>query len=342
MFSDADDHARAFRLGGGPRLRDLDLLATFSGEDGAIMRATYGRSAADFADAIDHELRQEQRSRPHVFVRKLNASRRRVADRCRDDRGGSPRLISASEFASSHAAAEFAAAFGLTFEVSVTVNWMLCGIPVDAVPDETLDFTRCARDRLARSQLPTAFMFVHENGPSGLHTHFLFHIPVSHRSPFREWATGWADRRYGRKIPYALRVRSPLQERPQLHWRLFSYLMKGYDRDAVLVSARNTRDGMAIRLGDLIAWPWHDPGPIPYERIGICHNLGPKQRRSGAPREFAQPTTPFGSRFLEGMRDVRDLYAHDFYELVTGLPAVPAGPAEAEAGCDIDFDTLNL
>jgi hypothetical protein len=46
---------------------------------------------------------------------------------------------------------------------------------------------------------------------------------------------------------------------------------EGHDRSAVVQSARNSPDGRTIYLGDLIAWPWRDPGPVPLkQRVGCC------------------------------------------------------------------------
>jgi hypothetical protein len=35
---------------------------------------------------------------------------------------------------------------------------------------------------------------------------------------------------------------------------------EGYDRGVIVKSARHSPDGQAVYLGDLIAWPWRDPG----------------------------------------------------------------------------------
>jgi hypothetical protein len=341
-FVESADYARVLRYGGGPDRGALDDLGSLGGEDAEIMRATYGRSEQDFVDAIAYELSQEQRSRPNVFVRKLRSSRRRASRGLPSGSGNPSRLITEAEFSALHAAAEFAYTHGLTFETSVTINWRLLERADGEIPIQILAFTKCLRAWLKYHGLAVAWIYVNENGPSGLHTYFLIHIPPSHRVAFRKWMMGWIERSYSRRVSRAARVRGPLKSQPILHWRLVSYALKGYDGDAVVVSASNAPDGVAIRLGDLIAAPWQDSGPVPFERTGICHNLGPKQRRVGAPREFVPSPAPFGARYHEGCRDVRALYPEDFYELVTCLPAVLPQSADAEKGGDFNIHTLNL
>jgi hypothetical protein len=324
-----------------PHLKDLHCLAGLSGDDAAILRAAYGSSEREFEHALLYEEGLEQRRRPHVFVRKLHASPRRARPVPLTAVGPTSRFITAAQFASLHAAAEFAFWSNHTFEMSVTLAWLLAGRTAFEIPGEILAFTKCLRAWLQYHSISVAWIYVNENGPSGLHTYFLVHVPVAYRGMFREWAMSWAERRYGSRIPRVLRVRGPLISRPELHWHLFSYAVKGHDRDAVVLSARNTPDGTDVRLGDLIAWPWSDTGPVPFERVGVCHNLGPKQRAAGGLREFAAPTIPFGSRYAQGLRDVRTLYSPEFYEAVTKLSLEPTGPSAAEDG-EINFATLNL
>ena len=112
----------------------------------------------------------------------------------------------------------------------------------------------------------------------GLHTHLNLYVPgvppddrpdlqkiyrpdvaPDYRGEFRAWARGWPERQVGRRTPRAIRVRGPKKETPWLHWLTTSYLMKGYDRSAVVQSARNSPDRLEVLLGDLIAWPCRIP-----------------------------------------------------------------------------------
>ena len=100
--------------------------------------------------------------------------------------------------------------------------------------------------------------------------------------------------------PGPYRVRGPKKETPWLHWLTTSYLMKGYDRSAVVQSARNSPDGREVFLGDLIAWPWRDPGPVALkQRVGGVAQFGarpPRDRRAGwvrlSAREKGPPAVP--------------------------------------------------
>jgi hypothetical protein len=121
--------------------------------------------------------------------------------------------------------------------------------------------------------------------------------------------------------------------------------MKGYDRSAVVQSARNSPDRLEVLLGELIAWPWRDPGPVPLkQRVGASRSLGPDRRAIGVPGGFdyllkkralppfpdSVPHTPhtivtnpkpvFRSKYEDGIRDVRLLYPAAFYHRITRLP----------------------
>jgi hypothetical protein len=45
--------------------------------------------------------------------------------------------------------------------------------------------------------------------------------------------------------------------------------------------------GGEVLLGELIAWPWRDPGPVPLkQRVGASRSLGPDRRAIGVPGGF--------------------------------------------------------
>jgi hypothetical protein len=112
------------------------------------------------------------------------------------------------------------------------------------------------------------------------------------------------------------------------HWRLFNYLMKGYNQSAVLVSGENSLNGLPIRLGDLIAWPWRDPGVIDLKRrVGFSHSLGPAGQRRGRIHEPVSKCRPafslrrkahvaFRSKFGDARYDVRVLYGPEFCDQI--------------------------
>ncbi|MEE7504037.1 hypothetical protein MMR14E_12505 [Methylobacterium mesophilicum] len=110
-------------------------------------------------------------------------------------------------------------------------------------------------------------------------------------------------------------------------------------------------------LGDLIAWPWQDPGVVTMmPRLGSCLNLGPARREIGIPKDCDElrnpprpkrpvvpqelslkeqlqslrrpeaPRPPFISRYEDGWRDVRWLYPREFNMRVTKLSYLPEPP----------------
>lgn len=194
----------------------------------------------------------------------------------------------------------------------------------------------------------------------------IFDTPKSHRRDFRKWVKGWVERQIGCRAPRAVRVRGPKTETPWVHWLLFSYLMKGYDQSALVQSARNSPDGQSVFLGDLIPWPWVDPGPVALkQRVGWSRSLGPDRRALGAPggmdyllkkthivadgvagfKAVHQPSPgqAFRSKFDDGIRDARLLYPESFYTKITGQEPWPAFPREHDDEWLEEFiETLNV
>ncbi len=257
------------------------------------------------------------------------------------------RWLGESDFAALHAAAEFAAVFHLFFDTTVTISWKLMDVEHD-VPRAFASFLKCLGAWLGKRHIPPAWLYVHERGTVvGLHTHVILHLTADYRGDFGAWAKGWPARQVGRRTPRALRVRGPKQETPALHWLTTSYLLKCYDRLAIVQSARTSPDGQAVYLGDLIAWPWHDSGPVPLKRCGVSRSLDAANRALGRPggRGFeyllgkdsfpvvAQPRPAFRSAYGEdGIRDVRRLYPAAFYDRITRLPRVPLPEPIESAG----------
>jgi hypothetical protein len=274
------------------------------------------------------------------------------------------RGLTERDFAMLYNAAEFAEVFELWLDTTVTLSWRLMGVEED-VPTFLAAFTKCLRDWLEQRHLPVAWIYAHESGPKvGLHTHLNLFVPgmgpiagfenlynpdtvPDYRGDFRAWARGWPERQVGRRTPNAIRVRGPRKETPWLHWLTTSYLLKGYDPYAIVQSARNSPDGRAVLLGDLIAWPWRDGGSVPLKhRVGVSRSLGPERRALGVPGGFDYlleeptfqltadsvpmrlvrwpPRPAFRSTYEDGTRDVRRLYPAAFYDLITRLPRLPA------------------
>ena len=257
------------------------------------------------------------------------------------------------------------------------------------VPRFFATFTKCLRDWLEQRKLPVAWIYAHEYGRKvGLRTHMTLYVPGApsdnnpdlqeiynpdtapdYRGEFRAWVKGWKDRQVGRPTPRAIRVSVRKKETPWLHWVTTSYLMKGYDRSAVVQAARNSPDGRAVMLGGLIACPWRDPGPVAMkQRVGASRSLGPDRRAIGVPAGFdyllrkrkgtfsltpgsvphtitivANPWPAFRSKYEDGIRDVRLLYPPEFYELITGLPSSSPPPPEHDESLSREImKNLNL
>lgn len=300
-----------------------------------VLQAVYGQSEDEFADAMADE-RRRRPPRPHVFETK--GYYRNVPSGAPDH---TVQLIDESTFAELYAAAEFAEEHELWFDTTITLNWSLLGAGSEA--EKAFEaFMKCLREWWP-SGMPLAFIYAHERGPdAGLHTHIALFASPSMRRALREWAMGWVKRRSGREVKKAVRVRTQKTTQPWLHWVTVSYLLKGYDPKAVIVSARNAPDGRAVYLGDIIAAPWRNPGLVPFKkRTGTSASLKPGARKNGIPngvggypartRWVYRPISlflevkvakvpaegqlvPFRSKYEDGIRDVRQLYPREFLE----------------------------
>lgn len=304
----------------------MELSAEEEAALAAVLRAASGTDQSD----LGYTALLDASRRPHIFS--IKSRFRHVPDRRPIDNA---RLIGEREFAELYAAAEFAECFDLWFDTTVTINW---GKLAPAQPVEKLftNFTKCLRAWLP-PLVPYAAIYCHESGLKGeVHTHLALFVPTYLRRPFREWAMSWQFRQFGAKVPGAMRVRTHKTQESWLHWVTFSYIVKGYDPSAVVLSARNAPDQQSIMLGDLIAAPFRNPGPTDvHRRTGCSRSIGPAARAKGVPAGFEflkfvdrrDPISgalmgkqsirdhlypPFRSKYEDGIRDVRKLYSAEF------------------------------
>jgi len=307
---------------------------------------------------------REQANRPHIFVRKL---RRRAGTNDAKPTHDAAN-ISSDTFASTHAAAEFALWAGLTLDTLVTLDWQRMGIKTgQEAQAATTAFVKCYKAWTRENDAKSAWIYGIERANThdglGYHSHIALHIPgipaapfdgelppINHRKRFRKWIMEYTLRNFGCHIPRAIRVNMRAHQCSFRHWNAVTYLLKGYDLSALVQTGRATVDGCSIYLGDLIPWPYCNPGPVEVtNRIRVCHDLGPARRAIGAPigmehllptepnwqvfriegyahlsqAEFEQiswtrpKAKPFVSSWDDGIRDVRGLYCLDFYRFVT-------------------------
>jgi hypothetical protein len=342
--------------------RGWDWHVSGSGLTTDIARAVYGNTDEEFAASVDYEHALEQHRRRHVFYNKLPA-RRRSGGLSLPEAERSSRLITVEEFASVYAAADFSAEFGMPLDTMVTIVWPLLGYREPSEVQRAFTaFVKCASEWLRQRRVPVSFIYSHECGPElGLHTHVAIYVPapllgsaptpgtISCRKQFRVWVMGYPKRNLGRRTPKALRVTFPRCETPWLHWRRFAYLVKGSASNETVMGRGNAPDGRPVKLGDLIAAPWCDPGPVAMnKRVGCSRSLDAGRRAIGVPTDFDlelprtelppdftiepnnvrrwepwfRPThltrAPFRSKFEDGIRDIRRLYPREFWEPIIG------------------------
>ena len=353
-FIDRASHDAAVLHAGGP---SPNHKYSFTGDsyESQVLAVAYGSDPDELAEADIKEQNNQQRRRPLCFVKKLPG--RAVKPFFVDQIGPKPSFISVEDFASHYAAAEFAAEHNLLCDVSVTIQWGLLGChDTKTVKAGFRAFQMCLDTWMKGNHIPRAYFYVHEAGADGsLHTHLQVHIPADaegkprYRKDFREWAQRtWVWNRLKSHVPKAVVVSGGVKSSLMRHWIGFHYQMKGYDQRACVVRRRNSDDGQATMLSDLIAFNWRNPGIVPLKkRIGHSELLGATSRRSGIPggqdalklsaaddqeartiyigdtkcvlpaSEWRPENEPFQSSFEAGRLDVWKLYGSEFAAYVT-------------------------
>jgi hypothetical protein len=259
------------------------------------------------------------------------------------------KFISIQNFAALYGAAEFSLLNGYPLASHIIVNWTALGIDGDKdVVAGFLAFTKCLRDFLTHRTVPPLWIYAHERGPkTGWHTHMAIFLPVDNvalRAECMDWLRSLPLRQLGHRVPHAMRMRIPKAHDTNLHWLIFNYVTKSYDPSAVVQSARHAPGGKPIMLGDLITFPWRDPGVMTLrKRVGFSQGLGPAEQADGMPAAWSGlrkpggtfrmtassppstlPTPPrfaFRSTFDDARYDVRQLYGAEFCEWVAGARA---------------------
>lgn len=367
LTTEGDLAARSKYQGGIHSLADAHH-GPLSGRDGKLLRSIWGYDPLDFEMDIEAELAARQVKQPDRFVQKIAARGGREAAVGTDD-------LSKDEVLKVLAAAEFSAAFSMYLDVLVTLDFGRMGI---ADPEkarmELQRFLKAANSWLGERGLPVAWVAnIERDSKDGLHAHIALHVPglrveeheligVRHRTHFRSWARDAVRRRVGRRIPRAVNVRCSLKSSIISHWICVTYLLKGFDRNVVLMAARNRQDGEDLRLADILPFPYRSAGDVGLERrIMVSGNLGAGRRAVGIPPGAAPqlpsqpdilslqvategapiptrrarsspPHGPFRSSVEDGVFDVRRVYGADFAAFVSRLkprPA-PAGPIPSD------------
>lgn len=290
--------------------------------------------------------------------------------------------LSRAEVLKALAAGEFSAAFALYLDVLVTLDFARIGVrgPHEA-RDELQRFLKAASSWLSERRLPVVWIAcIERGGNGGFHAHIAIHVPgmrrdgnelrgIRYRTHFRRWAREAVARRVGEVVPRAINVRCSLVPSIISHWISVTYLLKGFDRRAML-EPDDGPDTQELFLGDILPFPYRDPGEIGLDRrLFVSGNLGPARRSFGAPPggEFMLPrkpdvlslrltsdceapqpqrtraitARPFRAAVEEGVFDVRQIYGAEFAAFVTGIKPV-ASLAPPEGGHAYNPDLLTF
>lgn len=119
-------------------------------------------------------------------------------------------------------------------------------------------------------------------------------IGPRHRTDFRKWARKTMARRMGKTVPRLVNVRCGLLQSVVAHWICVTYLLKGFDRSAVLVPRLGSGPSEEVLLADVLPFPYRSAGDVIGRRLFISGNLGPARRKIGMPAgfEFMLPMKP--------------------------------------------------
>lgn len=107
----------------------------------------------------------------------LPSKGRRGGARNRADRES--HALTEAQVAKLRAAERHAGQIGLPFTRWITISWKLAGVPLEGMVKATGRFVDLLSRTLARHGSQTAWIWVHENGPSyGWHCHLAIHVPA--------------------------------------------------------------------------------------------------------------------------------------------------------------------
>jgi hypothetical protein len=281
--------------------------------------------------------------------------------------------LSKEEVLRALASAQFAEALFLYLDVLVTIDLGAMGLaePEDA-RGELQRFLKAMGSWLNERALPVVWIACIERAKAGnLHAHIAVHVPgmrregdqlhgTRYRTLFRRWAREAVQRRVGKKVPGLVNVRCSLEPSLIAHWICVTYLLKGYDRAAILYDSAG--EGLPVFLGDILPFPYRHAGDVGHDRrLFISGNLGPARRQIGMPAgfEFMLPNAPdinglqlvpgagdgvgantsriwkpqpFRAAVEDGRFDVRQIYGVEFAAFVTRereiAPATTQGSPE--------------
>lgn len=263
-------------------------------------------------------------------------------------------------------AAQFAATIFLPLDVLVTINFTAMGVTrSDHARAELQRFLKTMAAWLNERRLPVVWIAAIECGTGGiLHAHIAVHVPgvvkngdridgIRYRTQFRKWAREAMARHVGQVIPRLVNIRCGLQQSEVAHWLCVTYLLKGFDRTAVLAPPNASGDREAVTLADIMPFPYRSAGDVDGRRLFISGNLGPARRKIGMPSGFeymlpAKPDmlalevipganigvptrppsrvpSPFVAAVESGRFDVREIYGEAFVRFVTGTQPVRDG-----------------
>ncbi|MBI0436084.1 hypothetical protein D9598_19940 [Roseomonas sp. KE0001] len=184
---------------------------------------------------------------------------------------------------------------------------------------------------------------VHENpGGASFHTHFALAVPETMMADFRGAAQGMMARLVGShglegdrlKRLVKAEVRRPDRDACVGQWFWLHYMLKGANHAELLV---DPGPGLCRRLGDVLAYRYEDPGPMPgCERVGVTEALGAEAQDEFADARGRRFGSLWDAQLMSGEIDVRWLYS-DYYlrqreELPDGAGvALAGGRVEREA-----------
>jgi hypothetical protein len=310
-FGDALTYSRVMREHGPTSADDIDAFVGLAGSDGDLLTAVWGDGAAREAEWPD-DIKREAFRRWHCLVEKFpRRSSARASDRST--------LLTEAQVGETLSAAEFARERGWLLDFSATLAFEKMGAMTTSEVQACLRrYTKCLSQNLRDAELPVAFVCVVENSASvGLHAHVLLNAPIEMRSRIEGWQERFVRREAkARAVQFdatAITCSRHRKRHPRLHHRLVAYILKGADYSTVVQERAVSPDGWPVRLGDLLANEFVDPGLVPFDRLVIGSAIA-KAARGG-----------WRSAWERGCRDVNDLYEESFLKWVRHRysPVVP-------------------
>ena len=203
-----------------------------------------------------------------------------------DDPFAISRNIDKDEFKEAYSAAAYANELGYVLNVSLTICWEMLGVkPKNSSRDESGLHELVIHPLRDWLKHKSNFYWLYSNEyseRSGVHTHYLFHVPKEHADSFKSYIAKRMKKinRNPQFSTASFKLRFDKGMDLYKQWMRFQYLCKGINRNQYM---EHITTGEKVYIEDLIRFRYENPGNNhAMRRIAHSQNLNKKVRQASS------------------------------------------------------------